>query len=31
MINPNEEIEVKGGITARPRNEIKVFVKKAGE
>jgi cytochrome P450 len=31
MVDPDEEIEVKGGITARPRNGIRVFLKPAGE
>lgn len=30
MVEPDEEIEIKGGITARPRNGIRVFLKSAG-
>ncbi|KAK4936808.1 hypothetical protein LTR10_022397 [Elasticomyces elasticus] len=30
MVEPDEKIEVKGGITARPRNGIRVFLKSAG-
>lgn len=30
MLNPDEDILIKGGITARPRNGMKVVVKNAG-
>lgn len=30
MVDPDEEIEIKGGVTARPKNGVTVFLKSAG-
>jgi cytochrome P450 len=30
MVDPNEQIDIKGGITARPKNGLRVFLKPTG-
>ncbi|KAK7887926.1 hypothetical protein LTR67_009320 [Exophiala xenobiotica] len=30
MVDPDQEIEIKGGVTARPKNGVSVFLKSAG-